>query len=264
MPHSAVLLDLLEHINSTSEPVVVNWDYVQQWPIGALECFLQSGMLTPASSAKSIECNACEHRCFMDVVMLIGEGESVNRAFIVCEEPEMQSQMGRVKVPLDRLQQWNTGFKQLAGVIAGLLGFEGRIEYKPEQDFIRLGMLKSKGGRRWVSLWNKSLMLEINGFKTAINELLFVDDGVLVIDTPRIDELLEAKPLTVGKAYTPSTDKREALKLVTQAKYQDWQDEYASLQVKHPAKTKTWYSRQISKLPIAQGSDSETIRKHLK
>lgn len=259
-----MLLDLLEHIGSTNEPVLVNWDSVQQWPSGALECFVQAGILVSASSAKSLECNACEHHCFMDVLMQVGEGDSVNRAFIVCDVPEMQSQIGRVQIPLERLQQWNTSFKQLAGVVAELLGFNGRIEYKPEQASIRLGMLKSKGGRRWVSLFHHPLELEINGFKSPVNELLFVDSDELAIDNSRIDEVVNSKPLSVGKTYTPSTDKREARKLATQAMYQDWQDEYASLQVKHPTKSKTWYSLQIAKMSIAQGSDSETIRKHLK
>jgi len=106
--------------------------------------------------------------------------------------------------------------------------------------------------------------LEISGIKTPLSDLLFIDGGVVAIDKARIDELVNTKPLSVGKAYETSTDRREAGKFATQAKYQDWQDEYFSLQVKHPTKSKTWYSLQIAKLPIAKGSDSETIRKHLK
>ncbi|RDH80801.1 MAG: hypothetical protein DIZ80_17420 [endosymbiont of Galathealinum brachiosum] len=264
MAYNFVLVELLDHISSISEPVVVDWDSAQQWPSGALECLVQSGILAPASSAQSIECNACEHHCYMDVLMKVGEGESINRAFIVCSEPDMQSQMGRVQIPLERLQQWKTGFKQLAGVIAGLLGFDGSIEYKPEQSSIYLGMLKSKGGRRVVSLSHQPLELEINKFKTPLTEFLFIDDGELVIDRLRIDELVNTKPLSVAKAYDPSIDKREAGKLATQVKHQDWQDEYALLQRKNPTKNKTWYSLQIAKLPLAQGASPETIRKHLK
>lgn len=264
MAYNPVLLDILERISSTSDLVVVDWDNAQKWPSGALECLTQAGILMPASSAQSIECNACEHHCYMDVLMQVGDGASVNHAFIVCDVPEMQSQIGRVQIPLERLQQWKTSFKQLAEVVAGLLGFDGRIEYKPGQASIRLGMLQSKGGRRWVSLLNQPLVIDINGYKTPVNELLFVDGDKLVIDRLRIDELVNSKPLSVGKAYTSSTDKREARKLATQAKYQDWQDEYVSLQVKHSTKSKTWCSRQIARMPIAKGSDSETIRKHLK
>ncbi len=93
--------------------------------------------------------------------------------------------------------------------------------------------------------------------------MLFIDGGEITIDRPRIHKLLEVEPLGVGKAYIPSTDKREAGKIATQAKYQDWQDEYESLKERHPTKTKTWCSVRIAKLPIAQGADPETIRKHL-
>jgi len=262
MAYNAVLLDILEHISSISEPVKLNWGFVQQWPSGALEYFVQAGVLKSASSAQSIECNACEHCCFMDVMIQPGEDGADNRAFIVCDLPEMQMQMGRIQIPLERLQQWTTGFKQLAEVIAGLLGFDGHIEYKTEQESIRLGMLKSKSGRRWVSLKSLPLVLEVNGFSVPVSELLFFDDGELAIDKLRIDGLINSKP--VSKAYTPSIDKREARKLSTRDKYQDWQDEYVSLQKEHPQRSKIWFSRQIAKLPIAQGASSETIRRQLK
>ncbi len=263
MTYNSALLSLIEQIGLTDSHFLIDWKTVQQWPSGALDGFTQTGLLATASPAKSIECNACENHCYMDVLRQTG-GKSINRAFIVCDDPVMQSQMGKIEIPIAHLQQWKTSFIQLARVITGLLGFDADIEYKSEKDSIRLGMLKSKGGRRWVSLFNQPLELDINGFKTPVNELLFIDGGEIVIDTPRINDLLESKPLCVSKAYTPSTDKREAGKVATQAKYQDWQDQYASLKVKHPTRNKTWYSVQIAKLPIAQGADSETIRKHLK
>jgi len=264
MAFNPVLLDILEHIRAATEPVVIDWDSTQQWPSGALDCFVQAGILTVASSAQSIECHACERHCLMDVLMQVGEGDSVNRAFVVCDVPEMQSQIGRVQIPMERLQQWKTSFKQLAGVVAGLMGFNSHIEYKSKQASIRLGMLKGKGGRRWVSLVSQPLAVEINGFNIPVNELLFFDSGELAIDHLRIDELVNTQPLSMGKGYVPSTDKREAGKLATQAKYQDWKDVYQSLQVKHPTKNKTWISRKIANLPVSQGADSETIRKHLK
>ncbi len=261
MRYNSALLSLIEQIGLTDSHILIDWKTVQQWPSGALERFIQTGLLDTASPAKSIECNACENHCYMDVLRQTGD-KSINRAFIVCDDPVMQSQIGKIEIPLTHLQQWKASFIQLSMVIARLLGLD--IEYKPEKDFIRLGMLKSMGGRRWVTLFSQPLVLEINGYKTPVSELLFIDGGEITIDTPRIHELLEVEPLRVGKAYTPSTDKREARKIATQAKYQDWQDEYVLLKEKRPKRNKTWYSVQIAKLPIAQGADSETIRKHLK
>lgn len=127
----------------------------------------------------------------------------------------------------------------------------------------RLGMLKSKGGRRWVSLAVQPLVLVINGDKALLNELLYFEGDELVIDEARIDGLLNSPPSDSAKVYTPDVSTREARKLATQTMHQNWHDAYLALKAKHPNKTNTWYSMQISKLSIAQGKDSETIRKNM-
>lgn len=256
------LLEVLAHLESTDKPIVINWDTTQQWGDGVLDKLIEFGLLAATSSAQILECTGCEHRCFMDVITDTNKAKQT-RAFIVCDEPEKQSEMGRIEIPLERLKQWRCSIKRLAKVLQGLLTVTNDINASGE-DVIRLGMLQGKGGRRWLSLLNQPLVLEINGYETPLNELLFVDGDALVIDKRHIDELVDAKPSSVGKVYTPSTDLREDKKLQTQAKYQNWQDEYQTLKLKHSTQSKSWFARKISKMSIAQGSDSETIRKHLK
>ncbi len=264
MNHNTALQDVLALINASRKPVFISWATVQQWPSGALDYLLKSKLLSPASHAQSIECNACEYQCFMDVLIQVNQENSTKRAFIVCDVPVMQSQMGRISVPLVQLQQWKTSLPHLARVIAQLLGFDNLGGNSPKSPSIQLGMLKSKNGRRWVSLVNQPLALDINGFKTPLNDLLYIDDGELVIDSVRINALLDSQPLNEHKAYAASTVRREKRKLETQSKYQGWQDKYESLKKEYPAKSKTWYSKKIAKLPIAQGASSETIRRYLK
>ncbi|MBQ0789198.1 MAG: hypothetical protein KBT50_01165 [Cycloclasticus sp.] len=256
------LLDVLGHIDSSNKPIVINWDAARQWGDGVLDKLVELGLLVPTSSAQILECSGCEYHCFMDVITDTNSTKRT-RAFIVCDVPEMQSEMGRIEIPLERLKQWRGGIKQLAKAIQSLLVMANDVN-DGDGALIRLGMLQGKGGRRWVSLLNQPLVLEINGFKTPVNELLYVDGGELTIDRLRIDELVDAKPMIVGKAYTPSTDRLEARKLSTQAKYQDWQDAYLLLQTQHPTKPKSWMAGRIARMPVAQGRDSETIRKHLK
>ena len=255
------LLDLLEHLDSSNTSIHIGWTEVQQWDEGVLDKFIDLGLIASSSSAQILECRGCEYRCFMDVIT---DNHNIKqpRAFIVCDVPEMQSEMGRMEIPINHLKQWQSSVKQLANVIHGLLAMQGIAD--TDKAVIRLGMLQGKGGRRWVTLLNQPLALEINEIKTPVNELLFVDGGELVVDRIRIDELLDTKPLAVSKTYTPSTDKREIKKLNTQAKYQDWQDAYISLKKKHKTITsKKWFSRKISRMSIAQECDPETIRKHL-
>jgi hypothetical protein len=186
------------------------------------------------------------------------------RAFIVCEVPEKQASMGRVNVPLERLQTWKSSRLNLATVIAKLLDIEFDAKEAEFKNALKIGMLPSKKGRRWVSLNYSPFALEINKHAVPINELLFFVNSSLSIDRERIEDLLERPVLDSEKAYTPSIERQEQRKSETQAMYQDWQDAYEKLRKKSTNKPKSWFAMQIAKLDIAQGRDSETIRKHLK
>ena len=63
--------------------------------------------------------------------------------------------------------------------------------------------------------------------------------------------------------HTPSTVKREARKLDTQAMYASWQKAYRDLLKKSPGKSDVWYANQIAKKPISQGRNASTIKKHV-
>lgn len=62
----------------------------------------------------------------------------------------------------------------------------------------------------------------------------------------------------------PILSKHEVNKRSTQAIYESWRKEYRKLKKAHPEKSDTWCSLQISKLAIAKGAASETIRKNMK
>ncbi|MCU7841661.1 MAG: hypothetical protein KZQ94_20080 [Candidatus Thiodiazotropha sp. (ex Troendleina suluensis)] len=254
------LTALMAHVDASDAPVSLGLDELQKWRQGVLEAFLGLGLLVKDVKAKSLVCSGCEQQCFIPVYLTDDE----QRAFIVCDDPDRQSQMGRVTIPLARLQQWQASTRQFAEVVAGLLGFDTKPDFHKASASYRLGMLKSKGGRRWVSITVQPLAVEINRQTVPLADLLYFSGESLELDQPRIDELINAIPSDAGKAYTPDTSKREARKLATQAMYQNWNDEYLSLQLKHPGKSDTWYSLQIAKLHIAQGKDSETIRKNMK
>jgi hypothetical protein len=263
MTFNDVLLALLAHLRAENKAITISWDTVQQWPEGVLNKFLRLGLLNPAPAAQSIECNGCDKHCFMEVVTLPHDDPALTRAFIVCDDAEMQSQMGRVKVPLVRLQQWQGSAKQLAKVIAELLGLTDKIAFSANQAVIKLGMLKAEKGRRWVTLNGSDLSLEINQHTVPVDEVLYFENQQLVIDQNKINDLLNSESLSKGKKYTPSITKREAGKLETQAMYQDWKDEYLRLNEQHPNKGHKWFAFEISKMDIAKGRDAETIRKNM-
>lgn len=259
LPPSQVLTALIAHINASGKPVHIGWDEVAQWQDEALALFMGVGLLSDSNKAQSLECTDCEHRCFMPVEL----ADDKQRAFIVCDHPDMQSHTGRIAVPLQRLNQWKTSPKHFAKVIAHLLGLEGVPQALKDISSYKLGMLKSDMGRRWVSLTVNPLSLVINQHFTPVGDLLYIDNNELTIDHEQINELLN-NPTRNTNNYTPNTDKQESRKLNTQAMYQDWKDAYIYSVKKHPKKSDTWHSQQIAKMPIAQGKSSETIRKNMK
>jgi hypothetical protein len=96
------LASLIAHSNASNGPVNIGWDEVAQWQDGILNRFIDLGVLVKDVNTKSITCLGCEHNCIMEVLLT----EDAKRAFIVCEDPDMQGHMGRISVPLVRLQQW--------------------------------------------------------------------------------------------------------------------------------------------------------------
>ncbi|NRB42412.1 MAG: hypothetical protein HRU20_28745 [Pseudomonadales bacterium] len=263
MTLNRVLLDLLARLEVSEGLAVFDWDAVQAWQSGILEALIKAQLLTPTNSARTIECQGCEHHCFMEVITHTYPN-NITRAFIVCDVADSQAQMGRIELPLERLQQWQGSTRQLAKVIVSLLGLEAEPDYQQNTASFKLGMLKGKVGRRWVSLHIQPLMLEVSTHSVPVNDVLYFENNTLLIDDLRIAEVLNLPAMGNGNGYTPDVSKREIRKLATQAMYQDWNDEYLGLVKKYPDKADTWYSMQIAKLSIAQGKQSETIRKNMK
>lgn len=85
--------------------------------------------------------------------------------------------------------------------------------------------------------------------------------------------LFHADDLPIGMAranpadqrHTPSTVKREARKLATQAMYVSWRKAYHALRKKSQGKSDVWYSQQVAKdkklNPL--GRDASTIKKNM-
>lgn len=256
----SALNDLLAALAEHQSRILISHDTVQGWEQGVLDELIKKGLLKKAPTAASLECRGCEEHCFSDVLVRT-EGDTT-RAHIVCEVPERQAQMGLVNVPLSRLQQWQSSPAQLAGFVATALTLDTAISSSKEGVF-HLGMLPGPHGRRGIALSMVSFSLEVNQQSIPLAELLFTEQGAVTVDRCRIDSAMSLKVNPRGKGYQPNTDKRESRKLATAAMRQDWRDAHEQLQREHPDKSKKWYSLRIARLPIAQGRDSETIRRQL-
>jgi hypothetical protein len=264
MAPNPALADILEALSTSEGDTYFNWDTTSEWNNSTLTSLLDIKLLTVTTKAKSLTCSACHYECFEEVIYTADLNKANNRAFIVCGEPEMQTQMGRITLPFERLQRWKSSTLHLAKVIAAYLELDPLEVTGARTTQIRIGMLKTKQGRRQLSLVKHPLELEINQRRIPINEVLLFEHGKLIFDRSQIDTAGKAKALPKGKPYVPATNKREINKLNIQLRNQSWREECKRLKVLHPLKSKTWIADRIAESDIAQGKSSETIRKHMK
>jgi hypothetical protein len=257
---SAALNDLLGAIWDSKSRVVVDYDTVQQWEQETLAVLMAQGLLKKAPAASSLECRGCEEHCFSDVVVRTTDGHT--RAHIVCEVPERQAEMGLVAVPIERLQQWQSSPVMFARFIASALGLDAAASAS-KNAVLNLGMLQGPHGRRGVTLVMDTFSLEVNQHAIPLAELMFVENGEVVLDQPRIESVLSLKVKPADKPYDSNRNKRESQKQATAAMRQDWRDAHLRLKRKQPGKSKKWYSIRIASLPVALGRDAETIRRQL-
>ena len=169
LDENQLLSDVLTRLSAFGDSISLGFDEVEQWPSGLLNMLEQARLLVRDVQAQSLQCTGCEYGCFMPVVFT----EDALRAFIVCDHPEQQDHMGRIAVDLPRLNQWQLNAKQVAVVIAKLLGVESNPVYQPETGSYSLGMLKSKKGRRAAVLTVNPLSVVINRHSIPVSELLY-------------------------------------------------------------------------------------------
>jgi hypothetical protein len=267
-----VLLLLLNSLTLKRHKLVLSWFSVNLWQKQAFTLMLANKLITPVSKAKTIQCRYCEKNCTLDVIPHLYPNKT--RYYAVCEDTIMHEQVGRITIPPEHLKHWQISIKQIAVLIADLLGLPSGFSYKAEQKSITLGSLKSKAaGRKSVVLNVEPLTLVVNQSVLPINELLYFDinsSNKLMLDKDKIDHALNIKQPPAAKNYCPNIDKKELRKAKTQAMYQSWQEEYENLKHENPnkpnqpKKTKSWYAYKISKMPIAQGGTAANITRVLK
>ena len=260
MNKDQVLSLLFGRISGQAKSAWFGHDEVEEWQEGVLDSLLSCRLLVESTRAGSIVCEGCEERCAMPVVF----SESGERAFIVCDHPDHQSHMGRINVPLIRLQQWQSDASLVAKVVMKLLSLAGNPDCQRGIGDYKLGLVKSNIGRRTAYLQAQPLALVINQQSTPIDELVYFNGKALVLDWGNFNALLNAPRQSPNKEYTANTDKQVLRKHQTQAMYADWHDEYLNLSKVHVNKSDTWIANKIAQLPMGKGKSPETIRKNMK
>jgi hypothetical protein len=255
------LLELLGRVGAGHDAaVLVSDEELLQWPSAAVQAMKTQKLLVKARPASSAICTGCESNCIMPVHTLpamTGKPSS----FIVCDR---RSDINRVLVPPGRLNQWHCNADLVSRFIASSLGLRGPDRNADSEGRREIGIVC--GDRRSQMLCLEAsgrLSLVVGNNKVPLAEFIEFYKGAYTLDAVAIRRLVDSAT-TADNRYTPRNARREARKLDTQAMYENWRKEYRALRKKRPDMSKVWYSRQIAKMDIARGRDSETIRKRIK
>lgn len=262
MTPQAALIELLERVGASQDnAVLVNDEDLTQWPIAAVSAMKTQGLLAKTKPAPSVICPGCERDCVMPVHIIPAKENLPARAFVSCDK---RSDISRVTVSLEKLNQWQCTIDSVCQFIAICLGLRRSSQLTDNSSLSNIGIAKGIKRSQMLGLEAGDVLSLVAGNnRLPLIELIEYHDNAYSLDDAMIRHLVDSVT-TADNRYTPSSAKREARKLDTQAMYESWQKEFRALKKKHPNMSDSWYSLQIGKMEIANGRSAETIRKKMK
>lgn len=261
MTPEAALVELLGRVGARfGESVTVSTEELNQWPTEAVTTLKAQGLLLKARPAKSIVCPGCEQECSMPVHTL-ARTNAPAASFVVCDK---RSDINRVPVPAARLALWRCDAQAVRGFVAASLGLQQTTVAPSDAGLLPIGM--ARGDKRVQMLGLRlqdPLALIVGTNAMPLTDVVKFENGNFTLDQAVIRQMVDAAT-TADPRHTPSTAKREARKIDTQAMYASWQKAYRALLKKSPGKSDVWYSQQIAKADKVHVRDPSTIKKHMK
>ena len=161
------------------------------------------------------------------------------------------------------MDQWKCDGEAIARFVVEQLGLR-RSRHRVDASGTRpLGLAAGDTRHQMLGLRTRGdATLVVADTAVALADLLDFTRGAYVLDIAAIRHLVEAAT-TADPHYTPSTTRREAHTLDTQARYGRWQKAYRALKQRRPQMSDVWYARQIAKQALAAGRDASTIGRHM-
>ncbi len=261
MTPQAALIELLARLGAADgASVLINEEELSQWPVAAVVALKSQKLIAKARPAASAICPGCERECVMPVHTLPSKNDS-GASFIVCDK---RSDINRVAVPVERLEQWQCTVDMVCGFIAASLGLRRSDKRRlASADFLEIGV--ATGDKRSQMLCLQiagELMLVAGGNQVPLVEFISYGEDSYSVDGAMVRMLVDAST-TADNRYTPSNAKREMRKQETQAMHKRWQKAYRDLRKTHKDKSETWCSQQIAKMPIGKNRSASTIKKNM-
>ena len=253
MTPQAALIELLARMGARhGAAVVVSTEELNEWPAAAVVALKSQSLLLKARPAQSVVCPGCEQECSMPVHTML-RANAPTTSFVVCDK---RSDINRVAIPPARLAQWRCDAQMVCGFVAASLGLVQTTVQPSEAGLLPVGMARGTKRTQMLCLRVQGhMMLVVGADGLPLADVIRFDDGRFTLDLAAIRQMVDATT-TADPRHTPSTAKREARKLETQAMYAAWQKEYRALRIRRLNKSDVWYSEQIAKSAVAQGRNA--------
>jgi hypothetical protein len=190
-------------------------------------------LLIAARPAISAECHGCERACVMPVHTVSRPG-GVSTSFVVCDK---RSDTSRVTIPRERLVQWRCDANAVCGFVSTSLGLRPSDQHPADAGVRPIGMARGEKRTQMLALrLQGGLKLVAGSQAMPLVDLVDFQEGSFVVDAAGVQQMVDASP-QADPRHTPSTAKREARKIDTQAMYAAWQKAYRTLCKKSPGKS---------------------------
>ena len=254
------LVELVERVGARhGAAVLISAEEVRQWPADAVSAMKSHTLLARARPATTVVCPGCEEDCVMPVQTMPAEPRG-SAPFIVCDK---RSDINRVAIASERVDQWTCDAAAIARFVAGRLDLRRSGRRSDRSGMLEIGLAAGDTRRQMLCLRaHRDVALVAADNAVPLADLVDFDRGDYVIDASAVRQLIDLTT-TADPHYTPSTARREARKLDTQALHEGWQKAHRDLRKRRPNQSTTWYALQIAKTNVGAGRSPATIRRHL-
>ena len=259
MTPQAALIELLARVGAQGGAVLVTAAELAQWPAAAVAALKKQKLLTRTSPATSAVCPGCENECVMPVHNRARVDGTV-ASFIVCDK---RDDTNRVPIAADQLLQWRCDVPSVCQFVATSLDLRQSDQQASIDRLVNIGMVQGDKRTQMLALrLQHELALTAGNSTIPLADLVSFKDGRFSVDAALVRQMVDTAP-PADSRHTPTIAKREVRNADTQAMYTGWQKEYRKLLKTKPGNTENWYAKQIEKMPIAQGRNYSTIKKHM-
>ena len=195
-----VLQELIERLGATGDTLLA-WEQVRAWPPGAIAIFQEAGWIEPREAASKVECPGCEESCFMSVHVRPAHNQQPASAYVACDS---RAEMGKVKVAMSRLRQWQITDMQVASWLAGAFGLKGKPVRDPTSSVFTIGTLQGKKRLGTLQFDTVSpVSLNVAGHAVPLCEVVNFEQDHLCIDRAAILGMVDFVPVAEATASSP-------------------------------------------------------------